>query len=70
MGKEKDVLSVEEAKKQFRESMAKFQAKQLIVDNIVPLSAVSLVLGMISADSAKARESLISLAVTVIKKAL
>ncbi|NMA68035.1 MAG: hypothetical protein GX958_01265 [Desulfitobacterium sp.] len=70
MGKEKNVLSVEEAKEQFRESMARFQAKKLVVDNILPLSAASLVLGMISADSAKARESLISLAVTVIKKAL
>lgn len=70
MGKEKNSLSVAEAKQQFRNSMAKFQPKQIIVDNIVPLSAASLVAGMISADSAKARESLINLGISLIQKSL
>lgn len=70
MGKEKNSLSVAEAKQQFRDSMAKFQPKQIVADNILPLSAVSLVAGMISADSAKAREGLINLAISLIQKSL
>ncbi len=70
MGKEKNSLSLTEAKQQFRDSMAKFQPKQIIAENIVPLSAVSFVAGMISADSAKSRESLINLGISLIQKSL
>ncbi|AGA68367.1 hypothetical protein Desdi_0843 [Desulfitobacterium dichloroeliminans LMG P-21439] len=70
MRKEKNSLSVVEAKQQFKESMAKFKPKQILADNIMKCTLVSFVTGMVAADSVKSRESLVSLAVTVVKKAL
>lgn len=70
MRKEKNGLTVVEAKQRFKESMAKFQPKQILTDNLLKCTMISFVAGMASADSAKSRESLVSLAVAVIKKAL
>lgn len=70
MRKEKNGLSVAEARQQFKESMTKFQPKQILADNLLKCTAVSFVVGMISADSMKSRESLVSLGVTLVKKAL
>ena len=63
-------LTVAEAKQQFKQAMAKFQPKQIITDNLLQCTLISFVAGMVSADSRKSRESLVSLAVAVVKKAL
>ncbi|HHY27365.1 MAG TPA: hypothetical protein GX523_11610 [Desulfitobacterium dehalogenans] len=70
MRKENNGLTVAEAKQQFKESVAKFQPKQIITDNLLQCTLISFLAGMVSADSRKSRESLVNLAVTVIKKAL
>lgn len=70
MRKENNDLTVSEAKQQFKQAVAKFQPKQVITDNLLQCTLISLVAGMISADSRKSRESLIGLAVAVVKKAL
>lgn len=70
MRKEDNGITVAEAKQQFKQAVAKFQPKQIITDNLLQCTLISFVAGMVSGDSRKSRESLISLAVAVVKKAL
>ncbi|HVJ48971.1 hypothetical protein [Desulfitobacterium sp.] len=68
MRKKKDGLTVREAKQQLRDCAAGIQPKQLVVKNFWQVTLASFVVGMISADSVKTRESLVSLAVSALKK--
>lgn len=70
MLEKKNVLSVEEAKQQLRDCVAKIQPKQILVKNFWQITAASFVIGMVSADSAKSRENIVSLATSVLKKVI
>lgn len=68
MRKKKDGLSVAEAKQQLKDSAAGIQPKQLVVNNLWQVAVACFVAGMLSADSVKIRENLVSVATTALKK--
>lgn len=70
MREKKDVLTVTEAKQRLRDSAATIQPKQFLHKNFWQVTLASFIVGMLSADSVKTRESIVSLAATAMKKML
>ncbi|AHF07049.1 hypothetical protein [Desulfitobacterium metallireducens] len=70
MGKKKAVLTVAEAKQQLKDSVASIQPQKFLVKNFWPVTFGCFVVGMLSADSVKIRENIVSLAVSAIKKVI
>ncbi|MEA4900017.1 hypothetical protein [Desulfitobacterium sp.] len=68
MREKKDVLTVAEAKRQLKESAISLEPKKWLLANFLPATFACFVIGMLSADSVKIRENIVSLAVSIAKK--
>lgn len=68
MREKKDILTVAEAKQRLRDGASTVRPKQFLLNNFWPITLASFVIGMLAADSAKARERILDLAITTLKK--
>lgn len=68
MGKKKDVITVAEAKNQLLQTASDINLKQVLTNNLGIAMLACFVAGAIFADNGKAKEGLIDIMLTYIKK--